>query len=74
MSSFVTATRHSRSCVLSLVADPVGSGFVNNLAHPRGNITGFTNFEPSMGGKWVEILKEIVPRVRHRHPQKWLPR
>src|SRR5262249_23501090 len=41
--------------VFVMVADPVGSGFVNNLAHPGGNITGFTNFEPSMGGKWVEM-------------------
>jgi putative tryptophan/tyrosine transport system substrate-binding protein len=43
--------------------NPVASGFVANLAHPGGNITGFTNFEPSMGGKWLELLKEIAPRV-----------
>jgi putative ABC transport system substrate-binding protein len=45
------------------VADPVGSGFVDNLARPSGNATGFTNFEPSMGGKWLELLKEIAPAV-----------
>jgi putative tryptophan/tyrosine transport system substrate-binding protein len=43
------------------VADPIGSGFITNLAHPGGNITGFSPYEPSMGGKWVEILKEIAP-------------
>ena len=43
------------------VADPVGSGFVASLAHPGGNVTGFTNFEVSMGGKWIEALKEIAP-------------
>jgi putative ABC transport system substrate-binding protein len=45
------------------VADPVGSGFVESLAHPGGNITGFANFEASMGGKWVEVLKEIAPSI-----------
>jgi putative ABC transport system substrate-binding protein len=45
------------------VTDPVGSGLVANLARPGGNITGFTNFEPLMGGKWVQLLKELAPRV-----------
>ena len=45
------------------VSDPIGSGFVNNLARPNGNITGFANFEPSMGGKWLEMLKEIAPQI-----------
>jgi putative ABC transport system substrate-binding protein len=45
------------------VSDPLGSGLVNSLAHPNGNVTGFTNFEFSMGGKWIEILKELDPRV-----------
>ncbi|MBV9151973.1 MAG: ABC transporter substrate-binding protein [Alphaproteobacteria bacterium] len=49
--------------VFVMVADPVGSGFVASLARPGGNVTGFTNFEPSMGGKWVEILKELAPSV-----------
>jgi putative tryptophan/tyrosine transport system substrate-binding protein len=43
------------------VADPIGNGFITNLAHPGGNITGFSSFEPSMGGKWVEMLKEVAP-------------
>jgi putative ABC transport system substrate-binding protein len=45
------------------VSDPIGSGFVESLARPGGNSTGFSNFEPSMGGKWVELLKEIAPHV-----------
>jgi putative ABC transport system substrate-binding protein len=43
--------------------DPVGAGFVASLAHPGGNVTGFTNFEFSMGGKFLGVLKEIAPRV-----------
>ena len=43
--------------------NPVGFGFVASLAHPGGNLTGFTNYEPSMGGKWLEILKEVSPDV-----------
>ena len=43
--------------------DPVGAGFVESLARPGGNITGFTNFEYGLGGKWLELLKEIAPRV-----------
>jgi putative tryptophan/tyrosine transport system substrate-binding protein len=49
--------------VFAMVGDPVGSGFIANLAHPGGNITGFTNFEPSMGGKWLEVLKEAAPGI-----------
>ena len=49
--------------VFTLVADPVGGGYVDNLARPGGNITGFTNFEYSIGGKWLELLKEIAPNV-----------
>jgi putative ABC transport system substrate-binding protein len=45
------------------VSDPVASGFVANLANPGGNVTGFTNFEISIAGKWLELLKEIAPRV-----------
>jgi len=45
------------------VSDPVGSGFVSSLSHPGGNITGFVNFEASLSGKWIELLKEIVPRL-----------
>jgi putative tryptophan/tyrosine transport system substrate-binding protein len=45
------------------VSDPVGQGFVSNLAHPGEKITGFTFFEPEMGGKWLSLLKEIAPGV-----------
>src|SRR6516165_2724799 len=45
------------------VADAVGQGFVTNLARPQGNITGFTNFEFSMGGKWLQVLRECAPDV-----------
>jgi putative ABC transport system substrate-binding protein len=45
------------------VIDPVGAGFVASLAQPGGNATGFTIYEYSMGGKWLELLKEIEPRV-----------
>ena len=45
------------------LADPVGAGFVQSLARPGGNATGFTNFEYSMSGKWVELLKQIVPQM-----------
>jgi len=45
------------------LADPVGAGFVQSLARPGGNATGFTNYEYSMSGKWVELLKQIAPNV-----------
>jgi putative ABC transport system substrate-binding protein len=45
------------------VPDPVGAGFVQSMAHPGGNITGFLNFEYSMSGKWAELLKQIAPNV-----------
>jgi len=45
------------------VSDPVGLGFVDSLARPSANITGFTNFEFSTGGKWLELLKDMAPRV-----------
>ena len=49
--------------VFPIVADPVGAGFVDSLARPGGNATGFMNIEYSMGGKWLELLKEIAPGV-----------
>ena len=45
-------------------ADPVGAGFVDSLAQPGGNVTGFTSYEYSMSGKWLELLKEIAPGVK----------
>jgi len=49
--------------VFVIVSDPVGSGFVASLPRPGGNITGFINIEASLSGKWIEMLREIVPRV-----------
>jgi len=49
--------------VFAAVTDPVGAGFVETLAHPGGNITGFSFFEYTLSGKWLELLKEIAPRV-----------
>jgi putative ABC transport system substrate-binding protein len=45
------------------VSDPVGSGFIQSVARPEGNVTGFENFEPAMGGKWLGIMREIAPDV-----------
>jgi putative ABC transport system substrate-binding protein len=47
--------------VFTLVSDPVAQGFVSNLAQPGGNITGFTSYEFSIGGKWLDLLKQIAP-------------
>src|SRR5262249_51771855 len=49
--------------VFAFAADPVGAGFVGSLARPGGNTTGFMQFEYSLSGKWVELLKEIAPSV-----------
>jgi ABC-type uncharacterized transport system substrate-binding protein len=49
--------------IFVMVSDPVGSGFVASLPRPSGNVTGFTAIEGSLGGKWVELLKEIAPHV-----------
>jgi ABC-type uncharacterized transport system substrate-binding protein len=45
------------------ISDPVGGGFVGSLSRPEGNITGFQNFEPAMGGKWLGLLKEVAPAM-----------
>jgi putative ABC transport system substrate-binding protein len=50
--------------VFVTVGDPIGGGFVQSMARPAGNTTGFTNFEPSIGGKWLELLKEVAPGVK----------
>ena len=49
--------------VFTVVSEPVEQGLVQSLAHPGGNITGFSNLEPGLGGKWVELLKTIAPKV-----------
>jgi putative ABC transport system substrate-binding protein len=48
-----------------IVSDPVGDGFVTNLSQPTANITGFINFESTMAGKWVQLLKEAAPAMTH---------
>jgi putative tryptophan/tyrosine transport system substrate-binding protein len=50
--------------VFSGASDPIGSGFAVSLAHPDGNVTGITNFEATVGQKWLELLKEIAPHIR----------
>src|SRR5206468_1703612 len=50
--------------VFAIVPDPVGSGFVNSLSRPGANASGFLQFEYSLSGKWLELLKEIEPGVR----------
>jgi putative ABC transport system substrate-binding protein len=55
---------HTIPIVFVGVSEPVAQGFVASLARPGGNITGFTNMEPSLGGKWVELLKDIAPHVK----------
>jgi putative ABC transport system substrate-binding protein len=60
LAAFRKETR-SIPIVFVQVSDPIGAGFIANLAHPGGNVTGFTNFESSMAGKWVEMLREVAP-------------
>jgi putative ABC transport system substrate-binding protein len=54
---------HTIPIVIVSVADPIASGFVTNVGRPGGNVTGFALYEPSMGGKWLELLKRIAPGV-----------
>jgi len=63
VASLLQATR-TVPIVFALVQDPVGSGFVDSLARPGGNATGFMQFEYSLSGKWLELLKQIAPGVR----------
>jgi putative ABC transport system substrate-binding protein len=62
MPALMEATR-SVSIVFVQTADPVGTGYVASLAAPGGNATGFTQFEFSIGGKWLELLKQVAPRL-----------
>jgi len=55
---------HTVPIVFVQIADPVGAGYVNSLAHPGGNATGFTAFEYSIAPKWLELLKDIAPNVK----------
>ena len=58
------ATENRLPIVFVQVMDPIGNGFVPNLARPGGNLTGFTNFEFTVGSKWLEALKHVAPEVR----------
>ena len=62
IASFLKATR-TIPVVMVQVIDPVGSGYVESMARPGGNITGFTQFEYSLAGKWLDLLMEIAPRT-----------
>jgi putative ABC transport system substrate-binding protein len=62
MASLAQATR-TVPIVFVAVADPVGAGFVKSLARPGGNVTGFIQFEYTLSGKWLELLKQIAPGV-----------
>jgi len=55
---------HSIPIIFPVVSDPIGAGYVDSLARPGGNVTGFMTFEFGQSGKWVELLKEIAPTVR----------
>lgn len=74
-SNLVTTILQSevRTIPLVSVSDPIGSGFVTDLARPTGNVTGFANFQPTMGSKWLDILRQIAPHVDHAglliHPE-----
>src|SRR5262249_23455581 len=49
--------------VFAAVSDPVGQGFVANVSHPGGNLTGFSNFDPDIGSKWLQLLKDVPPSL-----------
>src|SRR5436190_11801352 len=55
---------HTVPILFVAVSDPIGTGFVESFSHPGGNVTGFTNFEPTMGSKWVELIRETAPSVQ----------
>jgi putative ABC transport system substrate-binding protein len=65
--SFVAARTQTQtlSLVFTQITAPVERGFVASLARPGGNVTGFTNFEPSIGSKWLGLLKEVAPKLAH---------
>jgi putative tryptophan/tyrosine transport system substrate-binding protein len=63
VTSALTGETRTIPIVFAIVSDPIGSGFAASLAHPGGNVTGFTANEPAVGGKWLGLLKEIAPRT-----------
>ena len=62
--AFRESTRNIAN-VFVAVADPVGAGIAESISHPGGNSTGFVNFEPTIGGKWLELLQEVAPKIEH---------
>ena len=64
VTEIVQKTTRTIPVVFVFVGDPIGSGFAASLAQPGGNLTGFANFDNSIGAKWLEILKEVAPGVR----------
>ena len=62
VTALIQATR-TIPIVFPVATDPVGAGFVDNLARPGGNVTGFMNFEYGMAGKWLELLKQVAPKL-----------
>lgn len=63
--SALQKTTRSIPIVFVVVAEPVAMGFVDSLSHPGGNITGFSHLEPSLGAKWLELLKAAAPGLKH---------
>jgi putative ABC transport system substrate-binding protein len=64
---FLSAVRRATKTIPTVfvgISDPEGQGFVASLARPGGNATGFANFEPAIGGKWLETLQEVVPEIK----------
>jgi putative tryptophan/tyrosine transport system substrate-binding protein len=59
------AEHSSIPTVFAMVSDPVGMHYVETFSRPGGNVTGFTPFEPSLGGKWVSLIREVAPNVEH---------
>jgi putative ABC transport system substrate-binding protein len=51
--------------VFVVVSDPVGAGYVSNLSRPGANVTGFSTFEPAIAGKWLQLLMEVAPALKH---------
>jgi putative tryptophan/tyrosine transport system substrate-binding protein len=64
VTAIVQQETRSIPIVFAFVGDPIGSGFAASLSRPGGNMTGFANFENSIGAKWLEVLTEIAPKVR----------
>ena len=54
---------HAIPTAFVMITDPLGQGFVNNLAHPAGHMTGFSDYDPPIASKWVELLKQIKPAI-----------